>query len=188
MISRAESAASTRRALLSAAGTLLDEGGPEAVTLRAVGAAAGVTRGAPYGHFRDKEDLLTALAVQSWTAVADQLDELRAQPGPTPRDKLELALLAFVATGRRQPHRYALMFQVPTADPDAVVRAASRSQDLFIDLVADVVGRERARTTAALLLVTAHGITGMAVGGHLGTEKWGTGAEELVRLAVAQFD
>jgi AcrR family transcriptional regulator len=54
MNSRAETAAATRKALLTAAGELLDEDGPDAVTLRAVGAHAGVSRGAPYGHFERK--------------------------------------------------------------------------------------------------------------------------------------
>jgi AcrR family transcriptional regulator len=62
VISRVESAAATRRALLDAAADLLDTGGPDAVTLRAVGARAGVTRGAPYRHFPDKDSLLTAIA------------------------------------------------------------------------------------------------------------------------------
>lgn len=45
MVTRAESAAVTRRALLDAAAELLDLGGPAAVTLREVGARAGVSRG-----------------------------------------------------------------------------------------------------------------------------------------------
>ncbi|MFD0648993.1 TetR family transcriptional regulator [Streptomyces malaysiensis subsp. malaysiensis] len=52
MVTRAESAAVTRRALLDAAAELLDLGGPEAVTLREVGARAGVTRGRRTGTSR----------------------------------------------------------------------------------------------------------------------------------------
>ncbi len=37
-----------------AAADLLEEGGPDAVTLRAVGARAGVSRSAPYRHFTGK--------------------------------------------------------------------------------------------------------------------------------------
>ena len=61
-----ESAAATRRALLDDAGELLDCGGPDAVTLREVGARAGVSRGAPYRHFANKESLLTAVAAEGW--------------------------------------------------------------------------------------------------------------------------
>ena len=85
MISRAEAAAATRRALLDAASDLLDEGGPEAVTLRAVGARAGVSRGAPYGHFADKEDLLTELAAERWRDLTVVLAGLQAS-GATPVD------------------------------------------------------------------------------------------------------
>ena len=52
-MSRVESAAATRRALLDDAAALLDSGGPDAVTLREVGARAGVSRGAPYRHFAE---------------------------------------------------------------------------------------------------------------------------------------
>ena len=45
----------TRSALLGAAAGLLEERGIEAVTLRAVGERAGVSRQAPYKHFADKE-------------------------------------------------------------------------------------------------------------------------------------
>ena len=62
---RSESAAATRQSLLEAAGALLDAGGPEAVTLREVGARTGVSRSAPYRHFADKETLLTVLATNA---------------------------------------------------------------------------------------------------------------------------
>ena len=42
---------STRDQLVAAAARLLDEGGPEAVTLRAVAQAVGVSHHAPYRHF-----------------------------------------------------------------------------------------------------------------------------------------
>lgn len=64
-----------RAAILAAAGDLLESGGPDAVTLRSVGASAGLSRSAPYRHFRDKADLLAALALGTLigltTAVRD---------------------------------------------------------------------------------------------------------------------
>ena len=71
---RAETAAMTRRSLLDAAGALLDAGGPDAVTLREVGARAGVSRSAPYRHFADKESLLTALATNAMNELGDRLE------------------------------------------------------------------------------------------------------------------
>ncbi len=49
-----------RRALLAAALALLDEGGVEAVTIRAVARRTGVTHAAPANHFRGREARRTA--------------------------------------------------------------------------------------------------------------------------------
>ncbi|MGW5719601.1 TetR/AcrR family transcriptional regulator [Amycolatopsis sp. NPDC003865] len=183
MATRAESAAATRTALVRAAAELLDEGGPDAVTLRAVGARAGVSRGAPYGHFEDKAHLLTQLAVDAWNSLADDVEHLRAERDATPGETLERALLKLIELGRRQPHRYALMFSTPADAPDAVA-AASRVENQYLDAVADVVGEADARRYGALLMSSAHGIAGLELTGHLAEEKWGVDGEELVRTLV----
>lgn len=183
MVTRAESAAATRDALVRAASELLDEGGPDALTLRAVGARAGVSRGAPYGHFEDKAHLLTQLAVDAWDSLADEVEHLRAAPGATPAETLERALLALIGLGRRQPHLYALMFSTPADAPDAA-KAASRVEHQYLDAVADLVGEADARRYGALLMSSAHGIAGLELSGHLAEEKWGVDGEELVRTLV----
>ncbi len=181
---RSESAAATRRSLLAAAGSLLDVGGVEAVTLREVGAGAGVSRSAAYRHFADKESLLTVLATDAWSDVGDALEVLVAADDP-PRQSLRAALLALITLGRTRPHLYGLMFVTPSGDPTAVVRAAGRAQDLFLDLVGRVVGPQRARRYGALLLTSAHGITGLELSGHLVGDKWQTNAEELVDTIIS---
>jgi AcrR family transcriptional regulator len=184
MVTRAEAAAATRSALVRAASELLDEGGPDAVTLRAVGARAGVSRGAPYGHFADKAHLLTELAVNAWNSVADEVERLRTDPAATASERLERGLLALIGLGRRQPHRYALMFSTPVAgDPEAAA-AASRLESQYLALVADLVGEADARRYGALLMSSAHGIAGLELSGHLAKEKWEVGGEQLVRMLV----
>ncbi len=191
MVSRAESAAATRRALLDAAVELLDSGGPDAVTLRAVGARAGVTRGAPYRHFPDKDSLLTAIAAEALDRLADQVQAVRADPRVPPADTLHRALAALMTVGRRQPHLYRLMFASPAGDSAAIhgaVQAAERAWAEFLAIVGDLVGAQHARRFAALLLTSAHGITGMEVNGHLSADKWHTTAEELVSTLVSMID
>lgn len=200
MVTRAESAAATRRALLDAATSLLAAGGPEAVTLREVGARAGVTRGAPYRHFADKDSLLTAVAAESWERLADHVRAVRTDPARSAVEKLRGALDALIGVGRAQPHLYQLLFwqpghlnrlerlhrQVcgPEGDPQAASRAADRFQDEFLAVVADVVGEEDARRYGALLLTSAHGIAGMEHSGQLGTDKWQTSADSLVDTLI----
>lgn len=185
MISRAESAAATRRALLDAAAGLLDAGGLNAVTLRAVGARAGVSRGAPYRHFVDKEDLLIAVGTRAWDALGERMHALRTEPGLASAEKVRLGLSALIEIGRLQPHLYKLMFTNPPGDPTALARAAQRSQTEFLAVVAELVGEQDARRYAALLISSANGIAGLEASGQLPDPKWGgVRAEDLTDTLV----
>lgn len=188
MISRSESAAATRRALLDAAAELLDSGGLDAVTLRAVGARAGVTRGAPYRHFPDKESLLIAVGAREWDALGDRMQALRADPGRSAAEKIRGGLIALIDIGRFRPHLYKLMFSNPPGDPAALARAAQRSQTEFLAVVAELVGEQDARRYAALLIGSANGIAGLEATGQLADPKWGgVSAEDLTDTLVAMI-
>jgi hypothetical protein len=125
------------------------------------------------------------VAAEAWERLGEQVHALRADPALSAAGKLHAALGGLMAVGRRQPHLYQQMFTTPTGDPAAVLRAAQRSQDEFLAIVAEVVGATHARRYGALLLSSVHGITGMQVSGHLGTEKWRTSADELLDTLVA---
>ena len=184
MPTRLETAAATRLALLRSAGELLDLGGPDTVTLREVGARAGVSRSAPYRHFPDKDSLLTVLATQAWTEIGDSLQRLVQQPDLSPDQALRGALSTLTSVGRARPHLYRLMFTTPATDPTAAGRAASRAQDLFIDIVARLTEPDIARQLGGLLLTSAHGATTLELSGHLPYDKWRASAEDLLDLLV----
>lgn len=205
MVTRTESAALTRRALLDAAAELLDSGGPEAVTLREVGARAGVTRGAPYRHFADKNSLLATIAVEGWERIGDRVHALRTDPALSASEQLSGALRALVGVGRDHPHLYQILFWPSehrfrqhrngpdrvrdqlcgaAGGPAAAVQAAERFQNEFLAIVAALIGKQDAPHYGALLLAGAHGIAGMELTGHLGPAKWSTTADELVDTLV----
>jgi AcrR family transcriptional regulator len=187
-VRRAESAAATRRALLDEAAGLLDRGGPDAVTLREVGARAGVSRGAPYRHFPDKGSLLTAVAAEGWERLGDHMHRLRTDPRLSPADTLRAALTEVITVSRRRPYLYRLMFSAPDGDPAAVGRAAQRMCDEFTTIVTDVVGEQHAERYAAVLLTGAHGAAGLEMSGLLHTEKWQTTADELTDTLIAVIE
>ena len=54
-----------RKALIDAAVQLVEEGGPEKVSVREVAKRAGVSPGAPFRHFSNKTALMTAVAEQA---------------------------------------------------------------------------------------------------------------------------
>ena len=184
MATRSESAAATRRSLIDAAGVLLDLGGPEAVTLREVGARSGVSHSAAYRHFADKESLLTVLAANGLHELGDALEVLVAS-GDSAEVCLRAGLLALIAVGRARPHLYRLMFSTPAGDIAGAVQAAERTQALFLDIVGRVTGPQHAHRYGALLLTTTHGITGLDLSGHLDMDKWHTTAEELVDTVIS---
>ena len=184
MVSRLESAALTRRALLDAARELLNEGGPQRVTLREVGARADVSRGAPYRHFDDKESLLAAVGAESWDRITADLVQLRSDGSSKPAALLQAALDALILVGRDEPEVYRMMFTMPTSNPEVAIEAAGRAQNEFLRIVGSVVGEQHAHVYGALLLTSAHGIASMEASGHLSPQMWKTTPAELVSALV----
>src|ERR1051325_1856783 len=71
-----------RRALVDAARRLLETEGPAAMSLRAVAREAGVSPAAPYHHFKDKGELLGAVASEGWAMLsAAMFAASEARPG-----------------------------------------------------------------------------------------------------------
>src|SRR5678816_810946 len=66
-----------RRALVDAARRVLEAEGPSALSLRAVAREAGVSPAAPYHHFKDKAELLDAVAQQGWDILQDRMKEAK---------------------------------------------------------------------------------------------------------------
>lgn len=154
------------------------------MTLREVGARVGVSRSAAYRHFADKESLLTVLATNAMTELGDALEALTASD-VSPKAALRSGLLALITIGRTRPHLYRLMFTMPAGVPAEAVRAGERAQDLFLGIVGRITGPQQARRYGALILASAHGITGLDLSGHLDLDKWHTNAEELVDTIIS---
>src|SRR5258707_12700070 len=68
-----------REALLEAAIRLIAEVGPTAFTLREVARRACVSHNAPYRHFRDRDDLMAAVAAQGFRELTEAMMEAAGQ-------------------------------------------------------------------------------------------------------------
>jgi hypothetical protein len=77
------------------------------------------------------------------------------------------------------------MFTTPAGDPTEAIRVAERTQGLFLEIVGRITGARRASRYGALILTSAHGITGLDLSGHLDLDKWHTSAEELVDTLIS---
>jgi AcrR family transcriptional regulator len=98
-----------RRALIDAASRLLEAEGPSALSLRAVAREAGVSPAAPYHHFKDKGELLEAVAHEGWTLLDEALAKAKAE-APSPRDAMNSLGVAYVCFARENPALYRVMY------------------------------------------------------------------------------
>lgn len=88
-----------RQALLDHAVELARAGGPDAVVLRDVQRAAGVSNSAAYRHYADRQALLAAVQIYAMTLLGEAMQEALAEvPNRGPRDRRALARLR--ATGQ----------------------------------------------------------------------------------------
>jgi len=94
----------TRRVLLDAGFGLLEEQGPEALTITAVSARAGVAPGTVYRRFGDKDGLLSELQQEFTTGFREEFGQRMsnaALPAETPpRSAVDLAVRALANTFR----------------------------------------------------------------------------------------
>ena len=101
-----------RETLLRAAIQRIAEVGPRAFTLREVARRAGVSHNAPYRHFRDRDELMAAVATQGFVELTQAMVEAAGRQG-TPRDRLKHAGLAYVSFALRRPEHFTVMFDAP---------------------------------------------------------------------------
>lgn len=106
-----------KAALLASAMDLLDVGGPDAVTVRAVARAAGVAHSAPGNHFRDRAALLTALANLVFADLVAAIDAAFAADAE-PLAKLRAFGPAVTAFALAHPNRYRLLWRRDSLDPE----------------------------------------------------------------------
>ncbi len=97
--------------LINAALDLLAQDGTDAISLRAVARAAGVSAMAPYRHYPDKEALLAAVAMRGFDALRAAL--LKADAAPA--GGLTAQAVAYVLFAVGHPALFRLMFGTPRA-------------------------------------------------------------------------
>lgn len=119
-----------KNALQQAAAALLAERGAEALSLREISQAAGVSHAAAYRHYADKQALLADLAEAGFRELVQLHRRAVAAAGASPLAQLKASGRAYVRFGVRQPHRLALMFGPAIGDWSAHAGLAQASQAL----------------------------------------------------------
>lgn len=161
-----------REEILDATSRLLTETGDhEAVNIRSVAQAVGVTPPSIYLHFADKAELIKAVCSRHFGSLDQCLEEAVAGTDD-PAEQLRLRGRAYVRFGLDHPEQYRILFMSKREaaceePPDEDLRAASG----FTALVDNVVRAAEAGAIHApdpLLVATGlwtvvHGITSLAI-------------------------
>jgi AcrR family transcriptional regulator len=178
----------TRATLLAAASELLTQRGPESITLRAIGAAAGVSQMAPYRHFRDKDDLLSALAAENLAFLAEAM-RLGAADNTADGTPVYRACLGYVGAAMQRPAHYRLVFgDFQINNPSRALQdAADCCTEYLYQLIAEaqldgLMINGDVRDIAALLWAALHGLVDLTLAGHLHEPRTVDGAEATPRL------
>lgn len=104
-----------REALLAAALDILTTQGIEALSLRALARATGVTQAAPYSHFRDKDDLLAAVAETGFQRLALGMAE-DATGAASTQERIERLISSYIRFAQNNKPLFGIMFGRELAD------------------------------------------------------------------------
>ncbi|QVQ52246.1 TetR/AcrR family transcriptional regulator [Spiractinospora alimapuensis] len=164
----------TRERLVAAASWLLAEGGTGAVTLRAVGDRAGVSRSAPYRHFEDKDDLLTAVLLEAFRTLFEEMRHEMTATASAP-ERLRRGFRVYVRFGLSWPEHYLQMFGERMAQAERkreLAEVAPEGIGLLSSILAEgqKAGEIRSGDVRDLTILTwsaAHGLITFGISGLL---------------------
>jgi AcrR family transcriptional regulator len=151
---------------------LAEHGDVDALTMRDVAAAAGVTPPAVYRHFPDKQTLVRTVITELFDEFTGVLQAAAEAAGEQPMARLQATAWAYVRAGLEQPGHYRVLFSATNAGPVGLGLPASTEhpgaashQALVGSVAACLPARRRAAALplATELWASLHGIVDLRV-------------------------
>lgn len=101
------------QSLLTHAHAMLSEGGIESLSLRKLAESVGVSRTAPYHHFKDKNELLCALAADGFKQKKEVIATLSQNKTLSAEQQFRAFVYSYLDNAINSPELYDLMFGRP---------------------------------------------------------------------------
>lgn len=166
-----------RGALIQAALEMLEQDGPDALSLRALARAVGVSSMAPYHHFSDRAALLAAVATEGFERLQARKQDIQAAQ-PSLREALAAGGANYVRFILDNPNLYRLMRSPEFSDHQihpALHRAAAAPAKTLLDLIARFLDQHGLSSPspnegAQLLWGLSHGIGTLTLEGQIQAE------------------
>ncbi|WP_371127802.1 TetR/AcrR family transcriptional regulator [Streptomyces sp. 1222.5] len=180
-----------RAALLESAERTLREKGAGALSLREMARDIGVSHAAPGRHFKDKQALIDALALDGYERLNEALSSAADRPDQSFEQRMTALARAYLGFAVENPELLELMF-ARKHDPDSsaqLAAAVDQSLGSFTRMIADAQERgeivqgdpERITTVAAASL---HGLAALIAGCALDAEETLAGLDAHVHLLL----
>jgi AcrR family transcriptional regulator len=133
----------TAKRIAAAARRLLDKEGAEAVTMRRVAAAVGITAMAVYRHYPDRKGLLNALADEGFDELAERLSAAQMAGGARSARSIEERLIRVLdmnlTFALQKPRLFELMFLTPREGARQYPRDFAAGKSPTANLMAELV-------------------------------------------------
>ena len=172
--SRASGAGSLRDDLLRISRELLDEGGPDALSMREVARRAGCTHQAPYHYFANREAILAALVEAGFDELANRLCEAHDLVGTEDLGTVaEASGNAYVEFALTNPGVFRIMFRREMCDParfPGIQVASRRTYDELGRLARIRFGEHAIREHETALWASVHGLAVLLLDGLMADE------------------
>ena len=160
-----------RSELVEAAASELEKSGYEGLSLRHLAKMIGVSRAAPYRHFKNREALLKELSVR-WTVKMNETYRAIESLDLPPRQRLAKACMAYLASAKKSPELYRLIFASPQFWDTRNAKDVESSTELvrFRKIVSDA-SRDKSKHSVneAVMLIgcVLHGYAMLHISGQL---------------------
>ena len=179
-----------RRALVEAARRILESEGPGALSLRAVAREAGVSPAAPYHHFKDKGELLDAVAHVGWDMLGEAMIEAK-DAAPNASVALSEIGVSYVKFAQNHPALYRVMYDC-SRDKDSLPESMSSKEDgaycVVRDAFRETAGPDYPEADVELATIAAwcagHGLAEMSSFNQFAPLKAALGGDDAFLRAV----
>ncbi len=170
---------------------LIGEKGVAGVTFAEAARRAGVSAAAPYRHFRDRDELLAAVAAVGFERLADALTTAWQNGRPSAAVAYERVGRAYLDFARRAPAEYVAMFEsgLPADGHEGLQQANNRAFGVLREaaevLVSHIPGPARppALMVALHTWSLAHGVASLFGRADSARRKLPMGPDELLEAA-----
>jgi AcrR family transcriptional regulator len=174
-----------RQALIDATLELVEEQGPEDVSVREAARRAGVSPAAPFRHFADRTALMTAVAEEATRRLVAEIDAaLEAEPSDDPLERFRAMGDAYLRWATRYPTHFAIASQRRLIDYEGSATLGPDNDGLqarMNELLREAERRGELRSNDLRRIQVAsralvYGLARMQIDGHF--PSWHVAAEE----------